>query len=219
MATGTYYTLTGEKGTLPGDYVATATLNEPGKYRWSDGTIETKYIPWTIEKKAGPLAPTGVSGNSPTTPDNIDGKITGVDYNMEYSTDAAFSKAIPCTGSEIVGLKDGTYYVRYKETEFVKAGTAAEVVIPRVAPPVVRAIQGLVYNGSPQALVSADPISEGKIYYAVTGRNDPEPDKGQYSTTLPAKTDAGSYRVWYEIRGAGDPPEAGTLYVEIGQII
>nr|MCR5487000.1 hypothetical protein [Lachnospiraceae bacterium] len=126
--------------------------------------------------------------------------------------------AIPCTGSEIVGLKDGTYYVRYKETEFVKAGTAAEVVIPRVAPPVVRAIQGLVYNGSPQALVSADPISEGKIYYAVTGRNDPEPDKGQYSTTLPAKTDAGSYRVWYEIRGAGDPPEAGALYVEIAQI-
>jgi len=212
------YTLTGGTGTLPGDYVATAALKEPGKYRWSDGTIETKYIPWTIEKKAGPSAPTGVSGNSPTTPDNIDGKITGVDYNMEYSTDAAFSKAIPCTGSEIVGLKDGTYYVRFKETEFVKAGTAAEVVIPRVAPPVVRAIQGLVYNGSPQALVSADPISEGKIYYAVTGRNDPEPDKGQYSTTLPAKTDAGSYRVWYEIRGAGDPPEAGALYVEIAQI-
>ena len=42
--------------------------------------------------------------------------------------------------------------------------------------------------------------------------------KGQYSTTLPAKTDAGSYRVWYEIRGAGDPPEAGALYVEIAQI-
>ncbi len=217
VESGTHYTLTGEKGTLPGIYVATATLKEPGKYRWNDGNIGVKYIPWTIEKQAGPAAPTP-KGVTPTTPDNIDGRITGVNIHMEYSEDAAFSKAIPCTGSEIVGLKDGTYYVRYKETEFVKAGTAAEVVIPRVASPVVRAIQGLVYNGSPQALVSADPISEGKIYYAVTGRNDPKPDKGQYSTTLPAKTDAGSYRVWYEIRGAGDPPEAGALYVEIAQI-
>ena len=218
VATGTYYTLTGEKGTLPGDYVATATLNEPGKHRWSDGTIEVKYIPWTIEKQAGPAAPGGLKGVIPTTPDNIDGRITGVDFNMEYSKDTAFSKAIPCTGSEIVGLKDGTYYVRYKETEFVKAGAAAEVVIPRVAPPIVRAIQGLVYNGSPQVLVTADTVSEGKIYYAVTGRNDPEPDKAQYSTTLPAKTNAGSYRVWYEIRGAGDPPESGALYVELAQI-
>ncbi|MCR5406101.1 MAG: hypothetical protein K6E88_04895 [Lachnospiraceae bacterium] len=136
---------------------------------------------------------------------------------MEYSEDAAFSKAIPCTGSEIIGLEDGTYYVRFKETEFVKAGTAAEVVIPRIAPPIVRAIQGLVYNGSPQVLVTADMVSEGKIYYAVTGRNDPEPGKAQYSTTIPQKTNAGSYRVWYEIRGAGDPPEKGAFYVELAQ--
>ncbi len=213
-----HYTLAGETGQFPGDYVATATLKDTEKYRWSDGSIEVKYISWSIEKEAGPAAPTGLKGITPTTWANLDGQITGVNTTMEYSKDADFSNAFPCTGTTIIGLTDGTWYVRVKETELRKAGAAAAVVVPRVASPVVRENPGLVYNGSPQALVLADTVSAGKLYYAVTGRNDQKLDEGQFTTTIPTKTNAGSYCVWYEIRGTGQPkPDEGHIYVDIAQ--
>lgn len=57
-----------------------------------------------------------------------DGKITGVDSGMEYkaSTDTEYQN---CIGSEIINLKPGTYYVRYKAAEGYNAGKEKEVVI------------------------------------------------------------------------------------------
>ena len=46
-----------------------------------------------------------------TAKDNNDGKITGVDSTMEWRADGSDSYT-PCGGSEITGLKPGTYYVR-----------------------------------------------------------------------------------------------------------
>ena len=205
-----HYTITGNEGSLPGDYIATATLKDTENHKWSDGTIDPKHIPWSIGKADGPDEPEELMGIIPTTDANIDGMITGVTTDMEYSRDAGFGKAFPCTGTRIIGLTPGTYYVRIKETATVKAGAAATVRIPAFAPPVVRAIQGLTYNGSPLALVEADAITDGEIYYAVTGTDDPEPGKDQYTAKIPAKTDAGLYIVWYEIRKTDETLSAWT---------
>lgn len=48
---------------------------------------------------------------------------------MEYSTSPEFTGATVCTGTEITGLKAGTYYVRIAETATTKAGAYAVVVV------------------------------------------------------------------------------------------
>ncbi|MCR5788568.1 MAG: InlB B-repeat-containing protein [Lachnospiraceae bacterium] len=211
-----HYILSGGNATNPGDYTAIATLTEPGKYRWSDGSIDIKYIPWSIDKQPAPAAPVGLKGISPTTDRNNDGKIEGTQLGMEYSSDADFSGAILCTGDTVSGLTPGTWYVRVRETEFVKAGVTASVEIIGVTPPVVKPRQGLIYNGSPQVLVDVDTISAGEIYFATTIMGDPQHTEDQYTTDVPEKTNHDHYVVWYQIRGAGES-KPSWLYVDINE--
>lgn len=130
VASGEGYTVTNGAATDVGSYTATATLTRTTDYRWSDGTTEPKSVLWSIDKGDGPDAPTGLSGESPTTPDGSDGKISGVTEKMEYSDDPSFSTVTPCIGETITGLTAGTYYVRVKETATHYAGKAATVVVP-----------------------------------------------------------------------------------------
>ena len=82
----------------------------------------------TIDKADGPAAPS-VTPVACTNSSNNDGKITGVNTTMEYSVVSDFATKTPCTGSDITGLTNGTYYVRVAETTTHKAGTAATVIV------------------------------------------------------------------------------------------
>ena len=73
--------------------------------------------------------PTGLKGIAPSADGATDGKITGTTADMEYSTDTAFTSPKPCTDTETIGLGEGTYYVRYKETGTSEASDYAEVKI------------------------------------------------------------------------------------------
>ena len=90
----------------------------------------------TVVKADGPAAPS-VTSIACTNSSNNDGKITGVNTTMEYSTASDFSTKTACTGSEITGLANGTYYVRVAETTTHKAGTAATVNVPAYTPGVL----------------------------------------------------------------------------------
>jgi len=83
-----------------------------------------------VTKADGPAAPSGLVGVAPTTVGVSDGKITGVDTTMEYSSNSDFTSKTTCTGTEITGLSAGTYYVRVTETSTTKAGAYATVVVP-----------------------------------------------------------------------------------------
>lgn len=83
----------------------------------------------TIDKADAPAAPS-VTPVACTNSSNNDGKITGVNTTMEYSTVSDFATKTTCTGSEITGLANDTYYVRVAETTTHKAGTAATVIVP-----------------------------------------------------------------------------------------
>lgn len=74
-------------------------------------------------------APTGLIAHPPTTIENMDGRITGVSYEMEYRLREA-NNWIDIEGEEISGLAPGTYQVRYKAKSGYYAGEIAEVVIP-----------------------------------------------------------------------------------------
>ena len=104
---------------------------DAGDYR-VDITVSSKtaqYI-FTIDKANGPAAPTGLVAVAPTSVDGTDGKVTGVDETMEYSTDGGTTWK-PVVGTEITGLTGGTNVsVRVKETDTTKAGATKTVVIP-----------------------------------------------------------------------------------------
>ena len=82
-----------------------------------------------VQKADGPDAPTGLVPVS-CTKGMADGRIQNVTSSMEYSIeDDTFEKPIDCTGEEIIGLRNGNYYIRYKETETHKCSDATAVRI------------------------------------------------------------------------------------------
>ena len=90
-------------------------------------------------------------------------------------------------------------------------------VIPSVAsvstPP---AANTLTYTGSAQALVTAGVAQYGTMQYGIgTSENPP----GSYSPTIPTRTDAGDYWVWYYAKGNGgfDDSEANKVRVTINK--
>ena len=95
--------------------------------RFSDRV--TKYFSIT---KAHRGAPTGLTAVAETIDGRNDGKIRGVSVEMEYSIDGTTYTAI--TESELTGLADGTYLVRYQETRNYYVSPATQVVVEKGLP-------------------------------------------------------------------------------------
>ncbi len=99
---------------------------------------------------------------------------------------------------------DITYTVKDKPVELVRP---EYVYAPQ-------SVKGLVYNGKPQSLTTAGMAKNGKIYFAIGSddKNAPEfdgvdgdvfgSDSGNtWKIGIPGVTDAGTYYVWYMIKG------------------
>lgn len=95
--------------------------------RFSDRV--TKYFSIT---KAHRGAPTGLTAVAETIDGKNDGKIRGVNAEMEYSIDGTAYTAI--TENELTGLADGTYLVRYRETRNYYVSPATQVVVEKGLP-------------------------------------------------------------------------------------
>ena len=89
----------------------------------------TKYFSIT---KAHRGAPTGLTAVAETIDGKNDGKIRGVNAEMEYSIDGTTYTAI--TENELTGLADGTYLVRYQETRNYYAPSATQIVVEKGLP-------------------------------------------------------------------------------------
>lgn len=114
-----------EPPTEPGEYKAI--IEFIGNYK---GDPENpKKVPFTVDKgKQDP--PTNLKPSPVSTDTAKDGKITGVDDTMEYSTDGGKTwTPVPEGAKSIDGLGKGTVQVRYKETEYRKAGKPAIIKI------------------------------------------------------------------------------------------
>lgn len=89
----------------------------------------TKYFSIT---KAHRGAPTGLTTVAETLDGKNDGKIRGVNAEMEYSIDGTTYTAI--TENELTRLADGTYLVRYQETRNYYASSATQIVVEKGLP-------------------------------------------------------------------------------------
>ena len=134
---------------------------------WEDGTTTEKQLEWIIEK-ASQNAPTGLVGEKTITAGGSDGKITGVNEQMEYRKSGADSYTA-CTGTEITGLSAGTYEVRYKENNNYKESPAFTVTVPDADMPVyiLEIINGTgngTYVEGTLVTITANPAADGKVF-------------------------------------------------------
>jgi len=178
------------------------------------GTYKVRYA-GTADKNASPAtsvevgvkedqtAPTGLSATKASSSTATDGKISGVTSAMEYQIDGATTwTAVGENKTEITGLTTGTYKVRYAGTADKNASPVSTVEVGVKVAPTVTAptAKTLTYNGQAQELVIAGSTEDGTLYYAVTTENT-APADNLYTTSIPSKTDAGTYYVWYKVQG------------------
>ncbi len=81
-------------------------------------------------------------------------------------------------------------------TTFTYSFTAKQAAIVKKAP----TAKTLTYTGSAQKLVTAGEATGGTMYYAANTENT-APADNLYTTSIPAKTEVGTYYVWYKVVG------------------
>ena len=167
--------------------------------------------------KTTPAAPTTAGAVDCTTSDNNDGKLTGVTTAMEYKkSDAADWTA--GTGSDITGLVPGTYYVRVKATDTSLASDNQQLTIKAFGQKETATVtkaptaKTLTYNGSAQELVNAGEATGGEMQYAL-GTKDAATE--EYTTSIPAKTDAGTYYIWYKVKGDNNHTDTTPICIPV----
>ena len=132
-----------------------------------------------VEKADGPAAPTSVTPVACTNSSNNDGKLQNVTNAMEYQKSGAGTWTA-CSGTEVTGLTNGTYYVRVAETTTHKAGAAATVIVSAYTP-IPGAGAGVAVTGK---VKSYNPNNATTIQLMQGG-------KEQYKTTIAKTTDSG----------------------------
>ena len=147
-----------------------------------------------VEKADGPAAPS-VTPVACTNSSNNDGKITGVNTTMEYQKSGAATWTA-CSGTEVTGLTNGTYYVRVAETTTHKAGTAATVIVSAYTPGVPTEYT-ITFDGN-----GGTPSTSSMT------------TTGQKLTSLPTATRSGSYTFagWYTAASGGTKVTTSTIF-------
>ena len=189
------------KETEAGTYKVTIKPSD-GK-TWEDGTAEEKTFNWEITK-ASQNAPANLEGVKPTTADDSDGKITGVNEQMEYrkSGDSSYTN---CTGTEITGLSAGTYEVRYKGDKNHEESPAFVVTVPDADKPVyiLEIINGTgngTYVEGTVVPITADEPATGKVFdkWVKTYGDAVIADEKSATTTVTTKKERATIKATYK---------------------
>ena len=124
--------------------------------------------------------------------------IDGVGWRNTAGTAGRTDIAINAGGRELEN---------YKKVRFPKIlGPAAVTTNP--------AAKSLTYTGSAQALVTDGTASGGTILYALGTSAVNAPTTG-WSTSIPARTEAGTYHVWYMVKGDEDHSDTKPVHIEV----
>ena len=170
---------------------------------WEDGTTTEKQLEWII-KKASQNAPAGLVGEKTITAGGSDGKITGVNENMEYRK-FGDSPYTPCADTEITGLSAGTYEVRYKEDKNHNESPAFEVTVPDADKPaffleIINGAGNGMYVEGTVVTITADAPATGKVFdkWVVTLGNAVITDKNSETTTVTTKKERTTIKATYK---------------------
>ena len=175
------------------NFIATYTPNDTINYNTKDNVQVTVTV-----NQAEPTvtAPTAISGLEYTS--FAQALVTAgstADGTMLYSLDGTnYNADVP------TGINAGSYTVYWKvqgdanhldKSPVSISGITIASIDPTVGAPT--AIEGLVYDGTAHALVTAGTTDGGTLMYKL--------DDGNYSTDIPTATDARDYTVYYYVEG------------------
>ncbi|MDO4804105.1 MAG: copper resistance protein CopC [Lachnospiraceae bacterium] len=179
----------------------TATCNGAGTCDITDG------LTLTISAPTGNLVYDGTTTYPATLSTGYNTTAFPGTYSISYTKDGSAYSGVP---------KDaGTY------TASVTAGTgdaaktaSVSYTVTKAAATVTKAPEAktLTYNGSAQELVTAGTATGGEMQYALGDANGATQP---YTTSIPTKTDAGTYYVWYKVAGDDNHSDTDVAYVAV----
>ena len=140
-------------------------------------------------------------------------KLSAITLTPSISTSSAGTGKITPSAAAIVD-DEGTATTSNYTIEYVQGNLTVTDKAAATEPP--KPISDLIYNGSAQALVSAGTPSGGTMQYAIS---DSEPQDSEWSETIPTGTNAGTYKVWYRVKGNNrDNSEAASVTATISKL-
>ena len=156
----------------------TFTLNNPTKEHndflgWTGSNGETPQTEVTVAK--------GSTGNKTYT-------ANWLLHTFAVETDESMAADWSLTPASPVGVGQ-TLTATYSGTKRVKS--VSYFIVPVVTAPTPKL--GMIYTGEPQELVNAGSTTGGTLQYKV--------NEGEWSTTVPSATNAGTYAVYYRVAG------------------
>ena len=176
-----------------GDYTGTAT----GTFTINQATGQVTTVP-----TARDVTYTGRSQYLVTS-----GSGTGtMYYRYKLSTSSSWSSWSTTRPSR---TDAGTYNIEYyaaasSDGNYTQSSTGSlNVEMKKAASSVTAAptAKSLTYSGSAQALVNAGTASGGTMYYKYTTTNSKPTSTSGFSSSIPTRTTAGTYYVWYYVYG------------------
>ncbi|MBO6114831.1 MAG: Ig-like domain-containing protein [Lachnospiraceae bacterium] len=164
------------------------------------GNGQNVTITFTIDTS---VAVTGISLNQPSLTLDVGGTYDGLvpeitpsnatDTSVTWSSDNTDVATVDADGV-VTAVAPGTANITVITTDGGKTATCA-VIVNKSDSEITTEPKAntLTYNGSSQALITAGTVTGGKLVYST--------DNEAWSETIPTGKDAGSYTVYYKVKG------------------
>ena len=190
--------------TKGGSVVVTATVEDNDYYTYAE---KTATYTLTVGKAEGYIHLSGTSANvnyDATYPFSVTSTHGGDVTAASDDTDIATVTATPTDGTLTITAKGaGTTKIivtcaataQYQEAKAEFIVNVGKIAITDVTAPT--AVGNLVYTGSALTLVNAGSATNGTMKYSLTNSENEE----DWSTTPPTRTDAGTYAVFWKVKG------------------
>ena len=151
----------------------------------------------------------------------VTGEAKGGTMQYALGTDATTAPTTGWGTSIPTGTEIGTYYVWYMvkgdENHIDSAPACVTVTIDKAAPTFTapKAKTGLVENGKAQELITAGTATGGTMLYALGKDDKTAPDASAFKETIPSGTNAGSYYVWYMVKGDANHTDTKPVVIAV----
>ena len=207
-----------------GNYIAEITVSGVKTSEGEDKSV-TAGVGYTISK-ANPEA-AAVTANNRTYDGTkqplvtVTGEAKGGTMQYALGTDATTAPTTGWGTSIPTGTEIGTYYVWYMvkgdENHIDSAPACVTVTIDKAAPTFTapKAKTGLVENGKAQELITAGTATGGTMLYALGKDDKTAPDASAFKEAIPSGTNAGTYYVWYMVKGDADHSDSEAACVTV----
>ena len=171
-----------------------------GSTNYADSTINV-FVTLTA-KQTQTITAENVTATYGDTGKSVSATTDG-DGTLSYAVKSGDAVTVDASSGALNIVKAGTATVTVTASEtaaYEQATKDVIVTVNKAASTVTKTptAKNLTYTGQAQALVTAGEATGGEMQYALGDANSATQP---YTTSIPAKTDAGTYYVWYKVKG------------------